>query len=213
MKEKKLLYGVGINNANYPIRMRETLGYNGNGKQIQKTLWMCPFYIKWYSMIQRCYSSAMQKTRPNYVGCSVTPEWHYFMTFRSWMIEQDWNDKCLDKDLLFPTNTIYGPYTCIFVDAKVNTFLGDGGASLRNLPMGASFNKEKNSYEARCRNPLTGKRKHLGYHATAEQAHQAWLDKKIEMAYALASQQSDPRVAAALIDRYENYEKYFGGIK
>jgi glutaredoxin 1 len=37
------------------------------------------------------------------------------------------------------------------------------------------------------------------------EAHQAWLKCKQEVALEFAAEQTDPRVAKALIDRYENY--------
>lgn len=44
---------------------------------------------------------------------------------------------------------------------------------------------------------------------TAELAHKAWLQYKLEQARILATKQTDVRVAKALIDRYENYHNYF----
>jgi hypothetical protein len=49
--------------------------------------------------------------------------------------------------------------------------------------------------------------KHLGYFSTPEEAHQAWLKAKIELAKELAAEQTDPRIAKALINRYENYKE------
>lgn len=49
-------------------------------------------------------------------------------------------------------------------------------------------------------------RKHLGFFHTPEEAHQAWLKAKLELAKKLAAEQDDPRVAKALVERYENYD-------
>jgi hypothetical protein len=46
----------------------------------------------------------------------------------------------------------------------------------------------------------------MGLFLVEEEAHQAWLDKKLEHAYALAAVQEDERVSKALIDRYKTYE-------
>ena len=37
------------------------------------------------------------------------------------------------------------------------------------------------------------------------EAHQAWLKRKLELATLLAAEQTDERVAKALIARYTNY--------
>ena len=212
MKEKKLVHGVGVNDADYVVQIKETVGYKDNGKPIQKRVWSCPFYITWSNMFNRCYSEKYQESQLTYIRCSVVPEWQHFMAFRSWMEKQDWKGKQLDKDILFPNNEIYSSETCCFVDANVNTFLTERKASRGEWPIGVNFRKDFGKFQARCRDVKTGKVKHLGYYSSPEEAHQAWLTCKLEQAKILASQQTDPRVAAALIDRYENYHKYFGDI-
>ena len=51
---------------------------------------------------------------------------------------------------------------------------------------------------------LTKKQENLGYFTCELEAHQAWLKRKLELA-ALAAEQTDERVAKALIERYTNY--------
>lgn len=211
-KKSKLVYGVGVNDADYRVCIRETIGYGENGKKIKKVTWTCPFYSRWQGMLERCYSEREHLRKSNYIGCSVIPEWHYFMTFRAWMVEQDWEAKELDKDILFPGNKIYGPDTCVFVDLKVNSFLTERTKSRGEYPIGVSFYKRSGKYVSFCSDVITKKNRNLGYFKTPEEAHQTWLTFKLEQAKILASQQTDPRVADALIDRYENYEKYFGGV-
>lgn len=41
------------------------------------------------------------------------------------------------------------------------------------------------------------------------ECHSVWLEDKIRKAKLLAGEQDDPRVADALVDRYENFHKYF----
>jgi hypothetical protein len=134
------------------------------------------------------------------------------MTFRAWMIQQDWEGKHLDKDILLPGNKTYGPNTCVFVDPKINTFVTENAASRGSWPIGVTFDKKTAKYRARCWDVTTRKLTSLGLFWHPQEAHQAWLTFKLQQAKVLASQQSDPRVAAALIDRYENYHKYFGGV-
>lgn len=200
-KKKKLVCGVGVNDADYNVC--ETIIVNGK----QKIVWTCPFYVKWAGMLGRCYDPKCWIRSPSYEGCSAVQEWHLFSNFSSWMIQQDWEGKQLDKDILVTGNKIYGPDTCIFVDSKVNTFLIESNASRGDWPIGVIFHKQRGKYMATCRSVETGKQQHLGLFKTAEEAHSAWLEFKLQQAYILAAQQDDSRVAKALIDRYEQYKQ------
>lgn len=40
-----------------------------------------------------------------------------------------------------------------------------------------------------------------------QEAHEAWLKRKLELAHLLAAEQEDPRVAEALINRYSIEEQ------
>ena len=153
-------------------------------------------------MLRRCYSSKYQENRPTYAGCAVTPEWHSFSVFRQWMINQDWNGKDLDKDILKPGNKIYGPDTCVFVSARLNGFILDCAAARGKWPIGVRRHDILGKFEARCRNPFTGKRDHIGYFKDAEEAHKAWRKRKHALACDYADQQTDPRIANALRNRY-----------
>lgn len=198
-KKEKLICGVGINDADYNVC--ETAP---EGKK-HKIVWTCPFYVKWVNMLKRCYNQNVQMRNPSYVGCSTVPQWHLFSNFKSWMVQQDWEDKHLDKDLLFPGNKEYGPETCIFVDSKVNTFIIESNVIRGDWPIGVIFHKRKMKYMASCRSVETGEKKYLGLFKTPEEAHAAWLAYKLTQAYIIADQLSDQLVAKALIARYENY--------
>lgn len=52
----------------------------------------------------------------------------------------------------------------------------------------------------------TGKSIYLGAFKDPDSAHAAWLSYKLEQAKILAAQQTDERVAKALVARYENYK-------
>ena len=41
-------------------------------------------------------------------------------------------------------------------------------------------------FKSQCRNPFTKKREHLGYFTCEQEAHQAWLKRKLELAKELA---------------------------
>lgn len=200
-KRTKLIHGIGINDADYNIAR---YGLVGDKNQI---IWRCPYYIRWKNMLARCYSEKYREKRPTYIDCYVVDQWKYFSNFKAWMETQDWEGKDLDKDILFKNNKAYGPDTCVFVDDKTNKFLVDRAANRGEFPIGVCWHIPKGLYMAQCWSVKTGKQKNLGYFRTPEEAHQAWLAFKLKQAYILASEQTDERVAKALIERYENYQK------
>lgn len=201
METKKLVQGVGINNADYVVEKKETIS-NENGKRKQKTTWICPFYLVWRSMLARCYSTKTQKRQTTYIGCSVVTDWHLFSNFKAWMQKQDWDGKELDKDLLVKGNKVYGPNTCVFVTPMVNRFTTDSRAARGKWLIGVTWHKTAGRFQASCHNPFTKKHEHLGLFTCEQEAHQAWLKRKLELAHELAAIQEDPRVAKALIDPY-----------
>lgn len=201
MKPKKLVCGVGINDADYVVKKNETIGYV-NGKQKRKLIWVCPYYRAWHAMIQRCYSEKYQEHYPTYKGCTVSEEWLTFSVFKAWMEKQDFKGNHLDKDLLFEGNKVYSAETCVFVAPLVNTFINGNGAVRGEWMIGVSWHKRKDKFQSHCSNHLTGKLEHLGYFTSELQAHESWLKRKLELAYELAAIQTGPRVAKALIDRY-----------
>ena len=200
----KLVLGVGINDADYVVQKFEYLGYV-NGKRKYRLVWECPFYRTWENMLKRCYSDKFQERNPTYKGCSVSEEWERFSNFRGWMVLQDWEGKDLDKDLLFEGNKVYSVDTCVFVSRMVNSFTIDCGAVRGEWMIGVYWNKRANKFKSQCSNPFTKEREYLGYFTCELEAHEAWLERKLELAHLLAAEQTDERVAKALIERYTNY--------
>lgn len=196
--KKKLVYGVGINDADSGVCRYETV--DGKRKQV----WICHFYDVWKGMLKRCYSEKEQSRYPTYKGCYVCDEWLTFSNFKSWMEQQDWEGKHLDKDLLVKGNKIYSPETCIFVTALVNTFTTDSNAKRGDFMIGVNFHKRDEIFEANCNNPFTNKKQYLGRFKTELEAHLAWRAKKHEHACQLAESElvSDPRLTEALKTRY-----------
>jgi len=190
-KNNKLVYGVGVNDADYAISSAV------NGGRV-----MCSFYQSWNSMLGRCYSYKYQASKPSYKGCKAAPEWLTFMNFKYWMMDQDWKGKQLDKDLLIPGNKIYSPDTCCFVSRAVNAFLTDHSADRGEWPVGVSLQKN-GKFRAYCSNPFTKKVDHLGTFSCPEEAYLAWRRKKHDHAIGLSEMQTDERVKAALIARYQ----------
>ena len=197
MKKCKV-YGVGINDANYTVinRIRVDGKYKITGQ--------CPFHRTWLSMLARCYSKSNLVRYLTYKDCLVCEEWLTFSTFKKWMESQDYKGKQLDKDLLVQGNKLYSPETCVFVDAKINTFTVDSAKSRGRYMIGACWYKDKNKFRANCSNPFTGKSDHLGYFTDELSAHLAWKKRKHELACQLADSDlvQDERLAQALRTRY-----------
>lgn len=205
-KTKQLVCGVGINDADYTTQVFQYMG-RLNGKILSKKLWTCPYYERWRSLLSRCYSYTRQKLYLTYSDCFVCDEWLTFSNFKAWMDTQDWEGKQLDKDILFHGNRIYSPETCVFITREVNVFITERTAARGQYLIGVSWKEKNGMFQANVKNPFTKKKEYLGLFETESQAHNAWLNRKLELAKLLAVKQNDPRVAKALIERYENYGK------
>lgn len=207
MKAARKVRGVGINDADYVVQVRETLGYV-DGKQKQRIVWECPYYSTWTRMLDRCYSKTFHKHRPSYIGCSVCKEWHIFSNFKAWMETQDYEGLQLDKDLLIRGNRVYSPESCCFISLQVNSFLLEGSTRRGAYKIGCYLDKRRNKFHASCTNPFKGPgvKEFLGYFSSEDEAHKAWLVKKLELAKLLAHD-LDEKLASALVKRYENYSE------
>ena len=203
----KLVWGVGINDLGYRVHVQEYVTENG-GKRVRKTVFLCPYYSAWASMLQRCYSEKFLESHPSYVGTSVCSEWLYASEFKKWMEQQDWEGKSLDKDIIVPRSKLYSPETCAFVLKATNSFVTACDASRGEFPIGVDLFKRTGKYRARCENPFIGEQEYLGYFSTPEEAHEAWRRRKHEIAQLVAATESDPRVVEALKKWYSLEERY-----
>lgn len=191
-KDKSLVYGVGINDADYMV----TRYKNINKKK--QTIWRCPVYKAWVNMLRRCYSSSLKKMYPTYKDASVCKEWHTFSNFREWMIAQDFQGKALDKDILFSGNKLYSPETCVFVSAKTNAIFSLIWRESKTF--GCTFKKKTGMYEViGCgyKKQITK----LGSFDSYESAQLAWKKFRNDQVMNLAREQTDKRVAEAIISR------------
>lgn len=118
------------------------------------------------------------------------------------MILQDHEGNHLDKDILVEGNKVYSPETCVFISAKLNTFLSDGLAKRGKYPVGVCWSSGKSKFQAQCNNPFTGKRGAIGYFNDPAAAAEAYLEKKREYAAAYADIQKDKRVANRLREMF-----------
>lgn len=166
-KTRGLIYGVGINDADYVVAKRV-----GN-KQI-----CCPIYTRWRAMLHRCYGSKVLAYNKAYIGCTVCDDWIYFSKFRSWVLDQEnWQDEVeLDKDLLVEGNRVYGPNTCLFVPKVINNFFTQ---YKENPDIGIRyFPNRKKPWRA---SVGSGKRndKWFAYFPTKEEARLAYFQEKV----------------------------------
>lgn len=187
ISQRRPIFGVGINDADYITS--PTI----DGRQL-----VCPYYLKWSRMIQRCYSDKFKLKYPTYKDCTADPVWHKFSAFKEWMQGKDWHNKELDKDILFYGNKVYGPDKCLFVSRRVNVFLTDRGGSRGDWPIGVSFCKKTGKYRSMI-NRTAGKPTYIGHFVTPEEAHAAWRAEKSKIAIKIAQEEGDQRVSDALI--------------
>lgn len=198
---KKLVWGVGVNDLGYRTQVYEWVTKDG-GKRIRKLVFKCPYYTAWTNMLQRCYSEQYLESHPTYIGTSVCSEWVYASEFKKWMEQQDYEGKCLDKDIIVPRSKLYSPDTCAFVLKATNTFVTESDAIRGDYPIGVTLYKRTGKYRAQCRNPFSEERGYLGYFSTPKDAHEAWRKRKHELAQLVAATESDPCVVEALKKRY-----------
>lgn len=187
---RRLVRGIGINDAEY---MTE---YVTEGIRTR-----CPYYIIWFSMLNRCYSKLYQKRQPTYEGCAVTKEWFLFSNFRSWMEAQDWEGKALDKDIIKPGNKVYSPSTCAFVTQEVNNLVCKANPNRWKLPQGVYYFKPIGKFQVYC--TVKGTRKHLGYFNTSDEAATAYNYTKSQEIRRVADLQTDSRIRDGLLKHVE----------
>ena len=159
--KKGLLYGVGIDDTDYP---KERRTYSG-GKS--KIVWYCPVYSRWRNMLRRCYT----KSDKSYEGVTVCDEWLVFSKYKCWYDSQVKPEAPfdVDKDILQGQIRVYSPETCILLPRRINSFVA---ISNKGLP-GTYYDAGRGKFQAYC-NSVEGKRKHLGRFDLEIDAHKAW---------------------------------------
>lgn len=183
---RKLVYGVGINDVNYAVSYKVN---NVNS--------ICPFYIKWNSMLRRCYSAKFHEKQPTYIDCYVCKSWLVFSNFKIWMQQQNWKGKALDKDIIKPGNKMYSPETCAFVSRSLNSLIINSSSSRGDHPQGVCFFKESGKYMSTIR--IKGTMIYLGLYQNALDASLKYKKARTEFILKEALNCCDNRVAKGLI--------------
>lgn len=208
-KKNKLIFGVGVNDANYEVYKY----VNG------KVVWVCPVYKDWKDMLRRVYCKNYQQKYQTYRNVSVFEGWLIFSNFRNWVLNiqpnKDWENCVLDKDVLNLDNPKkeYSPTSCCYISRMVNNFILDSRQNRDTDIKGYSIEKKTKRFNAKCANPFgstpSERVGYIGMFSTKEEAYMAWKTKKYEYACRIAELQDDPRVAKALLDRYTLDNKHF----
>lgn len=133
----------------------------------------------WQSMITRCEDKQYHIKEPSYKDCSICKRWHYLSNFKEWFDnpENGYREGYhLDKDILVKGNKLYSPDTCCFVPTEINTIFTKNNQRRGGLPIGVSVNQGREGYRGVC--TKYGKRHHLGYFKTPEEAFCAYKEAK-----------------------------------
>lgn len=152
----KLVYGVGISEDGKYKR-----SYVRDGKNVKTAE-----YELWKNMLSRCYSPAMNKLRPRYIGCTVSDNFKNFQWFAEWCNSQiGFGEKGyqLEKDILIKNNKVYSEETCRFVPSSINMLLAKSNAARTDLPIGVRLSPKGDKYYAYCGNLHSKDTKGKGY--------------------------------------------------
>ena len=161
-----------------------------------------PIVRRWLGMLRRCYSGISLKDNPSYLNVYVCEDWLRFSNFKSWMLGKDWKDNHLDKDLL-GDGTLYQPTFCCFIPPKVNMFMVESKTKRGDCPLGVSYRKDRDYYEAYCNDPSTTKKVRLGVFDDPYHAAVAYQKQKLIFAKGLAVEIKDPRISNCFVSKYE----------
>jgi hypothetical protein len=189
---KNKVAGVGINDADYVVNPK-------HGET-------CPFYIKWTSMLARCYSKKTQKYHPTYVGSTVVSEWHIFSNFKKWMEKQDWKGKYLDKDIIIFGNKEYGPDACCFVSNEVNSLLNDREGYRGKYPQGVVRADYQEDIMFAARISMHGEHRYLGTYKSINEAEIKYLLAKADHVKNLAKLEENTRINKGLIEAANRFK-------
>lgn len=157
----KILYGVGyIDVGKWKSRY---------GKKISEV------YLSWMHMLERCYDPEQKNKYPAYYNlCTVSKIWHSFQNFADWYDQNKYDIGYevlhLDKDIKYPKNTVYSPYSCILVPQRINE-LFTCKTKENGLPVGISVS-QSGKYVA----SYNGK--HLGTYSELEDAYKMYAKSK-----------------------------------
>ena len=183
------------------------VGYLGVGPYSKTT--HKKYYSHWANMITRCYNPESWEIRPKYKGCTVHPYFHNFQNFCYWCdqnyYEVGGETMCLDKDILYYHNRVYGPTTCIFAPQTINkmfTFNQTNVNSMK-LPVGVHVDNASNLYIVECH--IKKQCVRVGSYRDPMEAFRAYKEVK-EKEIKRVAEEYKGRIPDLLYNRLMNYD-------
>ena len=160
-------------------------GYIGQGDYIiYKNGRTTKYYDDWHSLMQRGFDEEFKKKYPTYKDVTINQECYCLQDFGRWFDENyyeiEGEQMCLDKDILVKGNKEYRFDRMIYVPHRINCLFTKSDASRGDLPIGVSYDKEKDRYKASCSVIKNNRKtkKHLGYYNTPHEAFLAYKEFK-----------------------------------
>ena len=194
MKPRTMVCGFGINDSTEPSCIKLP---NGRYKAIAP-------YTVWADMIARCYSKKALARWPQNIGSSVAEEWRSLKTFSNWYDDQEaekgW---ILTKSIVYPDAKVYSPDTCLMAPKIFSAFFNQGRNRKSCGKIGARKIEVNGRHQVQIKNTIANKSEHLGCFDTNEEAHEAYKNRKREIALELAAIAPNKKIADAIIARYK----------
>ena len=136
-------------------------------------------YLKWQSMLQRCFDNKLKEKEPTYKDVTCCKRWLCFSYFLEDLEilkqEYNWSEDIklnLDKDILHKGNKIYSLENCVLVPDYINFLFTKRDTKRGVYPIGVTYNKQRKKYQAFCN--INRKLKGLGLYNTPEEAFNAY---------------------------------------
>ena len=136
-------------------------------------------YLKWKSMLQRCFDNKAKEKYPTYKNVTCCDRWLCFVNFLEDLEilkqEYNWDDDIklnLDKDILHKGNKIYSLENCVLVPQWINSLFIKRDAKRGDCPVGVCYHKQAKKYQAHCN--INGKKINLGYYSTPQETFNAY---------------------------------------
>ena len=165
------------------------------------------FYDLWNGVLQRGFDLKFKAKHPTYNEVIVNAECFCFQDFAEWL-DDNWYDiegerMEVDKDILIKGNKEYRFDRMILVPQRINTLFVKSDAIRGDYPIGVSYNKNTNKYQAKCK--VDGKTKYLGCYDTSEKAFEVYKQFKETYIKKVADEYKD-KIPKKLYDAMYVYE-------
>lgn len=170
-----------------------------SGKKIR-----CKIYQSWVGMLERSCCEKYKAKNPTYKDVTVCNEWLLYSKYKSWALKQDWQGKCLDKDIIKKGNRQYAPENCCFVSVAVNNMVANNRIDNDDLPPGVNWDGRIEKFVARCRDGH-GKCAYLGSFDNPQDAEMEYNWFKYGIIKKAAEAEDDPRISQGLRDQAKFY--------